>query len=210
LPFIIAAVAVGAFPLVALVVGLIQTFVENPEQGLLWTACLVIYITCLCGSQWSCGGPGPELATDPSNSVSGTSLWLCSWIATALAGAMVFASGIAWMQVWGLGVLTASFYGTLNDLRACWMCVEYFSNGHTGFHVRLIATNNWVCNALVWGPYATWMIGFWFGLVLSFLSRTPMLSHPVSVEVIAGGCAVAIILGLLLSGTSSNRTHMSI
>ena len=89
---------------------------------------------------------------------------------------------------------------TLTLTLACWVCVEYFSNGHTGFHVRLIKSNYWFLNALVWGTYATWIIGFWFGLILSFITTTPALSPlPNCFLVVATGCGVAVVVGVLVA-----------
>ena len=103
-------------------------FALEPVQGLVGLTCGAIFLVCLLGSHLPCGSPGPfpcaAVQDKPieQKSVSGTSLWLCSWVATLLAAGMVlhpllFNVEWPWVQVWGLGPLTASVYGIMNDMR---------------------------------------------------------------------------------------------
>eukprot|EP00656_Telonema_subtile_P006898 TRINITY_DN13213_c0_g1_i1.p1 TRINITY_DN13213_c0_g1~~TRINITY_DN13213_c0_g1_i1.p1 ORF type:complete len:415 (+),score=108.52 TRINITY_DN13213_c0_g1_i1:205-1449(+) len=86
-------------------------------------------------------------------------------------------------------------------------CVEYFSNGHTPFHVRLIRSNSPTLNALVWGCYATWILGVLCGVVLSYVSRNQALAKPIDVWVMAI-CAGAIAFVTLVYGEVCARRAM--
>jgi hypothetical protein len=75
------------------------------------------------------------------------------------------------IQIVALGVITAVAYGIINDLFACHQCLEYFTNGHTAFHKRLITSNNPNANAVVWGIHATWILGAIAGVVMAVAAR---------------------------------------
>lgn len=88
------------------------------------------------------------------------------FVAFPLAGAV---------QIVSLGVLTAVTYGILNDQIACRQCIEYFTVGHTSFHKRLLATNDPTANGVVWGIYATWILGAVAGVGLAITARATKL-----------------------------------
>lgn len=59
-------------------------------------------------------------------------------------------------------------YGIFNDMLACRTCIEYFTDGHTAMHRKLVPTNDPNINAFAWGVHATWglstLAGVLFGV----------------------------------------------
>lgn len=75
------------------------------------------------------------------------------------------------IQIVALGVLTAAGYGIVNDLLACRQCIEYFTNGHTSIHKRLLKTDDPTANGIVWGIYSTAKLGAVAGIGLALAAR---------------------------------------
>lgn len=72
-------------------------------------------------------------------------------------------------NVWGRIVLFAATYGILNDLRACYVCPEYFTVGHIYGGYRLVETLDFIPNALVWGIVATVKLAAYAGVVFCLI-----------------------------------------
>jgi hypothetical protein len=144
--------------------------------------------------------PPPELVA-PELMVSGTVQWSCAWLAT-LAAIGVMAQPLPQtesLRLLGLGIGSAVAYGVLNDLRACCLCTEYFTLGHTPFHSRLLATDAALPNALAWGACATWKLGIPFGPLLALAARFPLLCRPVAFAPVAAAAAALALLALLVA-----------
>eukprot|EP00658_Telonema_sp_P-2_P000171 TRINITY_DN10054_c0_g4_i1.p1 TRINITY_DN10054_c0_g4~~TRINITY_DN10054_c0_g4_i1.p1 ORF type:complete len:617 (+),score=125.72 TRINITY_DN10054_c0_g4_i1:81-1931(+) len=149
---------------------------------------------------------GVSPASRPEDTVSGTSLAVCSVLATVMSFAMCVQWKYPAVRVFGLGVCTASTYGVINDIIACHCyCLEYFTNGHTPFHVRLIGSNSAMLNALVWGCYATWKLGLPLGLVLSYVARNEALSEPIPFGVLAAITGGIALLALIYAEVLAQR-----
>lgn len=95
----------------------------------------------------------------------------------------------AWtLQTVALGVLSAVFYGIVNDQIAIRQSKTYFTLGHTSFHKRLLKTDNATANGTIWGIHATSKLGAIAGVVLALVATVthscainPLYMAPLSV-----------------------------
>ena len=94
-----------------------------------------------------------------------------SALAVAGSALAVAFSPLDSIRIIGLLVLVAAGYGILNDIIGCYKCVEYFTNGHTDVHKKLIPSDKPIPNALVWGVHATWFPALIAGAILAIASR---------------------------------------
>src|SRR5436853_3165584 len=67
-----------------------------------------------------------------------------------------------------LCMITACFYGVLQDQVTARVCIEYFTIGHPPIFATTIPT----LLALGWGVLATWWVGVLLGVPLTLAART--------------------------------------
>ena len=108
------------------------------------------------------------------------------------------------VEMWGQIVLLAVLYGILNDLRACYVCPEYFTYGHRYGGDRLVTTLDTIPNALVWGVVATVKLaagaGAIFCLIVSpdyFHQHMPTILKFLMVVLVSGEIASYLVQSLI-------------
>lgn len=71
------------------------------------------------------------------------------------------------LKIIGSMALVAVGFGVLHDLFSAAVCTEYFTDEHP----RIIASRHWLAMAILWGILATWWVGVFGGVWLSFCTQ---------------------------------------